>query len=103
MRYCQILPRHWSEGPRDSARPAYRLGYIRRENKNTKINKNVSVAGEIIFGLGGFHFLVAKNNVFAARRFVACVIFDSRHLWRRKLRKGQNRERQKHYFVQQNK
>ena len=62
----------------------------KRENKNTKINKNVPLDTENIFGLGVFCFLGAKNNVFVAHRFVACVIFDSRHLWRRKFRKRQN-------------
>ena len=65
-----------------------------RENKNTKISINVLVATEIIFRSGDFTCFVAKNNVFAALDFVACAIFDSRHLWRRKLRKRQNRERQ---------
>ena len=82
-----------------SARTWYRC----RENKNTKNNKNVLIATEIIFRFGGLICFVAKNNVFDALGFVACVIFDSRHLWRRKLRKRQNRERQKHYFLQQNK
>ena len=35
----------------------------KRENKNTKINKNVPLDTENIFGLGGFGFLGAKNDV----------------------------------------
>ncbi len=79
----------------------FRLGYTRRENKNTKINKNVLIATEIIFRFGGFTCFVAKNNVFGALGFVGCVIFDSRHMWRRKLRNRQTRERQKHYVLLQ--
>ena len=56
---------------------------------------------EIIFRFGRFDFLGAKNNVFGALGFVGCVISDSRHLWRRKLHKQQNDERQKHYFLHQ--
>ena len=77
-----------------------RLGYIRRENKNTK---NVQVATEIIFCFGGFTCFVAKNNVFDALGFVACAIFFATGGVNRKLHKRQNRERQKHYFLQQNK
>ena len=51
-------PGHPAE--RTIPRNQVRLGYIRRENKNAKRNTNVSVATEIIFGLGGFHFLGAK-------------------------------------------
>ena len=74
-----------------------------RENKNTKNNKNVLIATEIIFRFGGLICFVAKNNVFDALGFVACAIFFATGGVNRKLHKRQNRERQKHYFLQQNK
>ena len=76
-----------------------RTWYRCRENKNTKINKNVPIAAEIIFRFGGFNFLGAKNNVFGVLGFVGCVIFFATGGVKRKLHNRQNRERQKHYFL----
>ena len=73
----------------------------KRENKNAKINKNVSVATEIIFRFGGFNFLGAKNNVFGVLGFVGCAIFFATGGVKRKLRNRQNQGRQKHYFLHQ--
>ena len=75
-----------------------RLGYTRRENKNTKINKNVLIATEITFRFGGFTCFVAKNNVFDALGFVACAIFFATGGVNRKLHKRQNREPQNIIF-----
>ena len=73
----------------------------KRENKNAKINKNVSVATEIIFCFGFFDFFDSKNNVFVALGFVGCAIFFATGGVKRKLRNRQNRGRQKHYFLHQ--
>ena len=60
-----------------------------RENKNTKNNKTVLTATEIIFRFGGFICFVAKNNVFDALGFVACAIFFATGGVNRKLHKRQ--------------
>ena len=64
----------------------------------TKINKNVSDVTEIIFRFGRFDFLGAKNNVFGALGFVGCVISDSRHPWRRKLKNHKKSAKLIHWF-----
>ena len=56
---------------------------------------------EIIFRLGRFDFLGAKNNVFGALGFVGCAISFATGGVNRKLHNRQNRERQKHYFLRQ--
>ena len=42
-----------------------------RENKKTKINKNVPVCTENIFGGSDFNLLAARNKVFAVVDFGA--------------------------------
>ena len=73
----------------------------KRENKNTKINKNVSDVTEIICCFGRLNFLGAKNNVFGALGFVGCAISFATGGVNRKLHNRQNRGHQKHYFLHQ--
>ena len=78
-----------------------RLGYIQRENRNAKINQNVSDVTEIIFRFGRLNFLGAKNNVFGALGFVACAISFATVGVNRKLRNRQNENRRKENFARQ--